>query len=491
MKITRCQLQLLIQEEIRQVKPGCYKVYPKKPKRGKKRRKALSKKCKSKAAAKKHLAAIEISKKMSESDVDEVKKGGNHPRYRPPRNKRDNPCGKGFAPGAQSGVKTKIGPQSGRRVSNCEKITESLLLESDHSDVLERLPGLSLLVSNVRGIITLDLQNNGNLIAALELRLISSQGEPCIPKTMSITGIHVSSMYQNMGIADLLLDLAFYHVSTLDDGKGRGITTDFESGNTPIINYIIQRALKDPSYYKQATNLGSTEMDFFEQTADPDDDCYSNLFDEAGIYQSIEFGSTPEEAFVAAGLPDEEYAFPIGTTSSWRKRGIESMKPLYDRLRLNAFRPGHQGADQVGGFREAMRTRQFQREYDRTPTPEEVRAYQRDRKLNERKEPKKGTGKKPKGSSRRLYTDENPKDTVSVKFRTKSDIQDTLSKKSFKSKPHNRQSQIINLIHQRVRAAYKNAKDPATKKRLKTAYNYAKERKATSKRKTQRMRKNK
>ena len=28
-------------------------------------------------------------------------------------------------------------------------------------------------------------------------------------------------------------------------------------------------------------------------------------------------------------------------------------------------------------------------------------------------DPKKGTGKKPKGSGRRLYTDENPKDTVS------------------------------------------------------------------------------
>ncbi len=33
-------------------------------------------------------------------------------------------------------------------------------------------------------------------------------------------------------------------------------------------------------------------------------------------------------------------------------------------------------------------------------------------------DPKKGTGKKPKGSSRRLYTDENPKDTVKVKFST-------------------------------------------------------------------------
>ena len=30
-------------------------------------------------------------------------------------------------------------------------------------------------------------------------------------------------------------------------------------------------------------------------------------------------------------------------------------------------------------------------------------------------DPKKGTGKKPKGSGRRLYTDENPKDTVGIK----------------------------------------------------------------------------
>lgn len=40
----------------------------------------------------------------------------------------------------------------------------------------------------------------------------------------------------------------------------------------------------------------------------------------------------------------------------------------------------------------------------------------------ESKDPKYGTGKKPKNSGRRLYTDENPKDTVSVKFRTLSDV---------------------------------------------------------------------
>ena len=112
-------------------------------------------------------------------------------------------------------------------------------------------------------------------------------------------------------------------------------------------------------------------------------------------------------------------------------------------------------------------------------------------KAEEGKDPAKGTGKKPKGSGRRLYTDEDPSDTVSVKFATVQDIKDTLSKKSFKSKSHKRQSQIINLIHQRSRAAYRNAKDPKVKARLKKSYEYAKKRKEASKKKTQRMRKNK
>jgi len=104
-------------------------------------------------------------------------------------------------------------------------------------------------------------------------------------------------------------------------------------------------------------------------------------------------------------------------------------------------------------------------------------------------DPKVGTGKKPKGSGRRLYTDEDPSDTVKVKFSTKQDIIDTLSKASFKSKSHARQSQIINLIHQRVRAAYERAKDPEVKKRLKTALDYAEQRKEASKEKTQRLKK--
>jgi len=119
--------------------------------------------------------------------------------------------------------------------------------------------------------------------------------------------------------------------------------------------------------------------------------------------------------------------------------------------------------------------------------PQRFRKYTRDT-MNE-SDPKTGTGKKPEGSGRRLYTDENPNDTVSVKFRTKQDIVDTLNKDSFKSKPHKRQSQIINLIHQRVRAAYQNAKDPETKQRLKRAYDYIESVKEKSKEKTIRLQK--
>jgi CTP synthase (UTP-ammonia lyase) len=106
-------------------------------------------------------------------------------------------------------------------------------------------------------------------------------------------------------------------------------------------------------------------------------------------------------------------------------------------------------------------------------------------------DPKVGTGKKPKNSSRRLYTDENPKDTVKVKFRTVADIRQTLNKADFKSKSHKRQSQIINLIEQRLRFAVKRAKDPETKQRLKKAHDYIKKKCEASKRKTERLNKQK
>ena len=61
-----------------------------------------------------------------------------------------------------------------------------------------------------------------------------------------------------------------------------------------------------------------------------------------------------------------------------------------------------------------------------------------------------GTGKKPKGSGRRLYTDENPKDTVSIKYATIQDAKDTIAKVKRISKPYARKIQILTVLEQRA-----------------------------------------
>ena len=70
-------------------------------------------------------------------------------------------------------------------------------------------------------------------------------------------------------------------------------------------------------------------------------------------------------------------------------------------------------------------------------------------------DPKKGTGKKPKGSGRRLYTDENPKDTVSIKFKTPADARATVAKVKRIKKPFARKIQILTVLEQRARVAGK------------------------------------
>ena len=66
-------------------------------------------------------------------------------------------------------------------------------------------------------------------------------------------------------------------------------------------------------------------------------------------------------------------------------------------------------------------------------------------------DPKKGTGKKPKGSGRRLYTDENPKDTVRIKFATPSDARAIVAKVKKISKPYARKIQILTVGEQRAK----------------------------------------
>ena len=69
--------------------------------------------------------------------------------------------------------------------------------------------------------------------------------------------------------------------------------------------------------------------------------------------------------------------------------------------------------------------------------------------MPKRKDPKVGTGKKPKGSDRRLYTDENPKDTVSIKYASIQAARDTVAKVKKIRKPFARKIQILTVGEQR------------------------------------------
>ena len=68
-----------------------------------------------------------------------------------------------------------------------------------------------------------------------------------------------------------------------------------------------------------------------------------------------------------------------------------------------------------------------------------------------KRDPKVGTGKKPKGSGRRLYTDENPKDTVGIKFATEADARATVAKVKKINKPFARKIQILTVGEQRAK----------------------------------------
>ena len=68
-----------------------------------------------------------------------------------------------------------------------------------------------------------------------------------------------------------------------------------------------------------------------------------------------------------------------------------------------------------------------------------------------KRDPKVGTGKKPKGSGRRLYTDENPKDTVRIRFATPKDARATVARVKKIRKPFARKIQILTVGEQRAK----------------------------------------
>ena len=73
-----------------------------------------------------------------------------------------------------------------------------------------------------------------------------------------------------------------------------------------------------------------------------------------------------------------------------------------------------------------------------------------------KRDPKTGTGKKPKGSGRRLYTDENPKDTIRIAYKTPADARKTVAKVKRVNKPFARKIQILTVMEQRAKVMKKN-----------------------------------
>ena len=220
---------------------------------------------------------------------------------------------------------------------------------------------------------------------------------------------------------------------------------------------------------------------------------------------NIQYSNTPPIKATydyAKNNPEEEVLFILGA----REGNEDDFKDISDRTKsldnypnLNLRTIVTQGGVSGTAAREAgkISSEKLKRFLpDELSNKEVEQVYQMisdklDEGRKKKKDPKKGTGKKPKGSGRRLYTDEDPKDTVGIKFSTRQDIVDTLAKKSFKAKSHARQSQIINLIHQRVRAALGRTKNPKKKAKLKSGFEYIKKRKEASKAKTQRLKKQK
>ena len=110
-----------------------------------------------------------------------------------------------------------------------------------------------------------------------------------------------------------------------------------------------------------------------------------------------------------------------------------------------------------GGDVTVSKARKLKARKDATPRDKQLANWfinmqtNRPSPISKRKDPLVGTGKKPKGTGRRLYTDENQKDRVSIKFATPSDARATVAKVKRINKPYARKIQILTVGEQRAK----------------------------------------
>ena len=191
-------------------------------------------------------------------------------------------------------------------------------------------------------------------------------------------------------------------------------------------------------------------------------------------------GQTMTEISVRSSIGGKQVSYPI-LVPTLTKKEIKTLqstdfegKPqaiperIRDKARLHAEKQIKKGESP---FRESGKNRFFinQARMKKTEKMSEGGGVKRD--------PKVGTGKKPKGSDRRLYTDENPKDTVRIKYATVQDAKETIKKVKNIAKSFARKIQILTVLEQRAKFAGKpeqarlarKAKESLRKKRTVTA----------------------
>ena len=97
--------------------------------------------------------------------------------------------------------------------------------------------------------------------------------------------------------------------------------------------------------------------------------------------------------------------------------------------------------------------------------------------MEKKRDPKEGTGKKPKGSGRRLYTDENPKDTIhGLGFKDVATAKASVSKIENSGRSHAHKIQAAVAMEQRAREMGKTSEAAVYRKYIEKMKKKTKER---------------
>lgn len=115
-----------------------------------------------------------------------------------------------------------------------------------------------------------DKKNCGEFCNLIGFLKFSKTREPCIPTTVEVKFIAVTSAYKNKGYGSLLYGLMFQHAKDM----GVGVTSDHTSSTSDDAKAFWDRLPYTSGYQKRKTQIyGNDEFDYYNKTEDPNDDC--------------------------------------------------------------------------------------------------------------------------------------------------------------------------------------------------------------------------